>query len=121
MYHSAPTAVDTYLASLAPDHQKELLRIQGIVMQEAPSVTQGISYAMPAYIYKGKALLSCMVNKSFISIYPFSGKVIEALRENLEGYGLTTGSIHFTLENSLSDSLVGDIVRTRIHEIESGK
>lgn len=115
--NNSAAPVDEYMATLSPDQQAELRRIQGIITQTIPEVTQGVSYAMPAYLYRGKALLSCVVNKSFLSIYPFSGKVIDTLRDKLKEYELTTGSVHFTLERILPESLIEDIIHARMQEI----
>ncbi|MBU6389858.1 DUF1801 domain-containing protein [Patescibacteria group bacterium] len=112
--------VDDYIATCLPEQQAELKRIQAVVMRSIPAVEQGISYAMPAYMYKGKALLSCMVNKNFFSIYPFSGKVIDRLQEELQEYEVSagSGSVHFTLERPLPESLLSQIIMARKKEIE---
>jgi uncharacterized protein YdhG (YjbR/CyaY superfamily) len=110
--------VDEYILMLTSEQQEEFSRIRQIVYRVAPSVEQGISYALPTYLYGGKPLLSCVVNKKFCSIYPFSGKVIDKLREKLSGYELTPGSIHFSPSQPLSVELLTEILIARMREID---
>ena len=110
--------VDEYIESLTIPQQSELRRIQNIVSTIVPTAEQGISYKMPAFLYRGKPLLSCIVNKKFLSIYPFSGKVISKLSNDLAGFELTAGSIHFSLTHALSEDLITQILNARIMEID---
>src|ERR1700733_12797191 len=91
------STIDTYLAAVTPAQRAEFERIRRIVREVVPDAEEGTSYAMPAYLYRGKPFLSAMANKKFLSIYPFSGKVIDALRGKLKGFELTSGSIHFSV------------------------
>ena len=109
---------DEYVRTLTPAEQVEFVRIKAVVLKLAPAATQGVSYAMPAFIYNGKALLSAMVNKKFLSIYPFSGKVVDQLREKLIDFEYTSGSIHFTLAQPIPEALLEDIIRARMAEID---
>ena len=110
---------DEYVRTLKPEEQVEFARIHAVVMKMAPAATQGVGYAMPAFMYNGKALLSVMVNKKFLSIYPFSGKVVDQLRDKLAGFECTSGSIHFTLAHPIPEALLEDIIRARMAEIDT--
>jgi len=109
------STVDNYIATLLPEEQIELKRIQRIVLRVVPSAEQGLGYGMPAYLYRSKPVFSCLVNRKFISIYPFSGKVIDKLRDRLSEFELTTGSIHFSLKN---EDLVEELLLARMMEID---
>ena len=113
--------VDDYIATLTPPQQAILGHIRDLVQQAVPEAEQGTSYAMPAFIYKGKGLLSVMVTKKFLSLYPFSGKVVEGLRDQLNGFETSAGSggIHFSVEKPLPDELIKAILAARVAEIES--
>jgi len=112
------STVDNYIATLLPEEQIELKRIQRIVIRVVPSAEQGLGYGMPAYLYRSKPVFSCLVNKKFLSIYPFSGKVIEKLRDQLTEFEKTTGSIHFSLKNTLCEDLVEELLLARMMEID---
>jgi len=114
-------SVEAYITSAAPAQGAELTRIRTIVGQVVPSVEEGMSYAMPAYLYKGKALLSVMVTKKHLSLYPFSGKVLESMRPKLTEYEISagSGSLHFTLEKPLTEGLIKEIITCRMREIDA--
>ncbi len=113
------SAVDEYLETASNPERAELERIRAIVWRTVPSVEEGVSYAMPAYLYKGKAVLSAMVNRKFMSVYPFSGKVIDKLKDRLIDFEGTPGSIHFSAANPIPEALLVDIIMTRMEEIDA--
>ena len=110
--------VDEYLKTVTPGQRAVFQRIGTIVAEMVPDVQQGMSYAMAAYTYKGKALLSFVANRHFLSVYPFSGKVVDRVEPLLEGYEHTTGSIHFSEEKPLTEELIRAIISARLAEIE---
>jgi len=62
-----------------------------------------------------------MSTKRHLSYYPFSGKVLESLRDKLARYELSagSGSVHFSVEHPLSDGLLAAIVAARVAEVDS--
>ncbi|HEY3413843.1 MAG TPA: DUF1801 domain-containing protein [Armatimonadota bacterium] len=113
--------IDDYLATVPPAEKAEFQRIRGIVKRLVPSVEEGVSYGMPAYLYNGKPVLSAIANKRFLSIYPFSGKVIDRLKEKLTGFECTSGSVHFTVERPVPEALLEEIIACRLQEIDAPK
>lgn len=111
---------DEYFASLPPEIRAEFERIRRIVKEVVPTAEEGVSYAMPAYLHNGKAFLSAMATKKHLSLYPFSGKVIDKLRDKLANYELTTGSIHYSESQPFPEELLREIIACRLQEIESG-
>ncbi|GGF39414.1 iron chaperone [Subtercola lobariae] len=67
--------------------------------------TEGVSYGMPALLYKGKGLVAVMNTKKHIGIYPFGG--LAELADDVTAAGLesTTGSIHLGDGQSLPPEL----------------
>jgi uncharacterized protein YdhG (YjbR/CyaY superfamily) len=112
--------MDEYFTTLTPAQLAEFERIRSIVRRIVPSVEEGTSYAMPAYMYKGKPLLSVMAAKKHFSLYPFSGKVLDKLRDKLEGFEISAGSgaVHFSEEKMIPEALLKEIILTRIEEID---
>jgi len=111
------TRIDEYLETLNPPVRSEMERIREVVRRIVPEAEEGKSYGVPAYLYRGKGLLSAIENKKFLSLYPFSGKVVERLKEELAGFECTSGSIHFTLDHPLPEPLIEALLRERIAEI----
>ena len=110
-------SVDEYIANLEPSDKAVFELACSQVKYWVPDVTQGVSYGMPAFKYKDKALLSLMVCKKHYGGYPYSGKVIEKLKDRLTAFVTTTGSVHFPKGVPIPDSLLKEIVQTRIDEI----
>jgi len=97
-----------------PAEKAELERMCRFVYKVLPEVSEGTSYGMPAFIYKGKAFLSFASTKKFLSLYPFSGQIVSKLKPKLSKYELTSGSIHFSVENPIPDELLKEIILTRV-------
>jgi len=110
---------DDYFATITPGQKAELERIRAIVHKTVPDVVEGLSYGMPAYLYKGKGVLSAMVTKKFLSIYPYSGKVADTLKAKLKDYECTPGSIHYSEEKPMPEALIVDILHARMAEIDA--
>jgi uncharacterized protein YdhG (YjbR/CyaY superfamily) len=97
-----------------PAEKTELARMCAVVHEFLPEVEEGISYGMPAFFYDGHAFLSFAATKKFLSLYPFSGQIITDLKSKLKKYGLTKGSIHFSVDNPIPDELLREIIMNRI-------
>lgn len=111
--------VDEYIAGTLPEQRVEFERIGRVVAELVPSVEQGTSYGMAAYMYKGKPLLSFVVAKNFLSLYPFSGKVVDKLGDKLQDFETTTGSIHFSVEHPVPEPLLKEVIALRMQEIDA--
>jgi uncharacterized protein YdhG (YjbR/CyaY superfamily) len=60
-----------------------------------------------------------MSAKEHIGLYPYSPAVISAVEPELEGFSYAKGTIRFTAEHPLPDSLIDRIVRLRRDEIDA--
>lgn len=108
--------VDAYLSKVEPKQRAELERVRRIIRQTVPDAVELISYGVPAFKYKDKPLAYYSVSKDHMSFFPTSGPV-EALKDELEGYKTSKGTIQFTLEKPLSEKLIKDILAARIDQI----
>jgi uncharacterized protein YdhG (YjbR/CyaY superfamily) len=109
---------DEYLAGVDPPRRAALEHIRTLVKAAAPELEEGKSYAMPAFKYRGKGVVGFIAARNHLSLFPFSGQVVEDFRDRLDGFELSKGTIRFSLENPLPDDLVRDIVRRRIADID---
>lgn len=110
-------AVDDYFETLDADTRAAFEHIRGLVLDIAPEAEQGTSYGMAALKYKQKALLGFAAAKRHLSIFPFSSRVIEEVRDRLTGFELSKGTIRFTADRPLPDDVVRDVVMLRVAEI----
>lgn len=106
--------VDEYLKKVDPAQRKELERIRKIVKKIAPDAEEVISYRVPTFKYNKKPLLYYAAFKNHMSLFP--GAPLR-LKDKLEGYKLRKGTIQFTVEKPLPESLIKEIVHSRLAEI----
>ena len=109
--------VDEYFDSLDAERRGAFERIRTLAMDEAPDAEQGTSYGMAALRYHGQPLLGFRAAERHLSIFPFSSAAVDAVREGLPGFDLAKGTVRFTVENSLPEDAVRELVRRRMAEI----
>src|ERR1700730_15706614 len=99
------TLIDDYFTKVEPAKRKELDRIRTLAKKIVPSAEEAISYGMPTLKYQGKPFLGFDAHKNHIGIYPFSGQVIEELKDQLHDYAVSKGAIRVPLDHPLSEAL----------------
>lgn len=107
------SAVDDYLNGVNPEHRAVLQRIRELVQGLVPEAEESISYAMPTFKYKGKPLIYFASFKNHMSIFPTPGPAA-ALQDKLAGFKVAKGTIQFTLDHPLPESLIKEIIRERL-------
>ena len=110
-------AVDDYFAGLDAPTRAAFEHIRQLAMDLAPEAEQGTSYRMATLRYRGKPLLAFLATRRHLSIFPFSSRVVDAVRDQLPGFSLSSGTIRFTVASPVPDEVVRDIVRHRLAEI----
>jgi uncharacterized protein YdhG (YjbR/CyaY superfamily) len=113
--------VDDYFAGLDGPARAAFERVRGLVTEAVPEVEQGTSYGMPTLMYHGRPLLAFLATKHHLSVFPFSSRVVDAVRDQLPGFSLSSGTIRFTADMPLPEAVVHDIVRYRLGEIVAGR
>lgn len=76
---------------------------------------------MPTLKVNGKGLLLYAAWKEHLSLYGLRGDFVAAHADELAGYGGTKGSLHFTPEKPFPESLVEEMVRSRLADLEVGR
>jgi len=109
--------VDDYLSGLDPSARAAFERVRDLAMEIVPDAEQGRSYGMAALRYQHKPLLGFLATKRHLSIFPFSPGSVEAVREELDGFDLSKGTVRFGAAAPLPDAAVRSIVRHRLAEI----
>ena len=110
-------AVDDYFNSLDASARDAFEHICDLVIEIVPEAEQGTSYGMATLKYNQKPLLAFLAAKHHLSIFPFSSRVVDAVRDRLAAFELSKGTIRFTAATPLPDEVVRDIIRHRIQEI----
>jgi uncharacterized protein YdhG (YjbR/CyaY superfamily) len=110
-----------YIAGLDAPVRDLVERIRSRAVSLVPEAVEGVSYGMPALRYRDSPLLSVMSAKGHVGLYPFSPQVVTAVEGELEGYSWSKGTIRFTPEHPLPESLVDRIILLRRDEIDAAK
>jgi uncharacterized protein YdhG (YjbR/CyaY superfamily) len=69
---------------------------------------------VPAFRVRGKVIAGFAAFKNHLSYLPHSGSVFPALREELDGYKFSSGSLRFPIDSPLPKALVERLVQLRI-------
>jgi uncharacterized protein YdhG (YjbR/CyaY superfamily) len=116
-----PKTVDEYLAGVAEPARSTLNRVRATIRSAVPpEATEAISYGMPTFKYKG-GLVAFAAFANHCSLFPMSGSVIEALKNELKDYFTSKGTIRFPVDKPLPAALVKKLVKARIAQNERKK
>jgi uncharacterized protein YdhG (YjbR/CyaY superfamily) len=110
--------VTDHLASLEEPARSLLSGLHARALELVPEAAEGVSYGMPALLYRGKGLVAVAVTKAGYSLYPFSGRVIPALADELGDVTRSKGSVSFTDAHPLPPGAFDALVLGRRAEID---
>src|SRR6266850_8202660 len=102
----APRNIDEYLAGVPEPARGTLGKVRAVIRSAAPpATTEGISYGMPAFKYKGP-LVAFAAFSDHCSLFPMNPSVIEAFKNELKGFQTSKGTIRFPVDKPLSAALI---------------
>lgn len=110
--------VDEYLTNLAQDERGELQRIRDIIFSTIPESKERIAYKICVFSIN-KDLVGFASQKNHLSFYTMSPKLIDKMKEDLQGLQVSGATIHFTPQKPLPKSLIQKIIKARKKEITS--
>jgi uncharacterized protein YdhG (YjbR/CyaY superfamily) len=111
--------IDRYLAQLEEPKRTTLQQLREAILRVAPDAEECISYGLPAFRVEGKVVAGFAAFKNHLSYLPHSGSVLDELGDQLAGYSMTKGSLHFPVDQPLPDRLVERLVAVRLRQIRS--
>jgi uncharacterized protein YdhG (YjbR/CyaY superfamily) len=116
----APKNVDEYLAGVPEPARRTLNKIRAAIRSAVPpDATETISYRIPAFKYKG-VLVWFAAFSNHCSFFP-TASVVETFRNDLKGFSIIKGTIHFPTDKPLPAALVKKMVKVRVAQNESKK
>lgn len=111
--------VEAYLAKVPEPARTTLQKVRATIRSAAPKdATEGLSYGMPAFRYKG-ALVAYAAFKDHCSFFPMQASLIDAMKDELAGYRTAKGTLQFALDKPLPAALVKKMVKARVAENKS--
>ena len=111
--------IDSWFDRLPPEQRAALLAVWRTIARSAPDAVETIGYGVPAFHYRGRALVSIGAARNHCSLFVQSPAVMEAHAAELAGYPTSKGAVRFRPEAPLPDDLVGMLVRARIAEVDA--
>jgi uncharacterized protein YdhG (YjbR/CyaY superfamily) len=112
--------VDEYLAGVPEPARGTLKKLRAAIRSAVPTeAIETISYGIPAYKYNG-VLMWFGAFTNHCSLFP-TVSVIEAFKDELKGFTMTKGSIHFPTDKPLPSALVRKMAKMRVAQVESKK
>jgi uncharacterized protein YdhG (YjbR/CyaY superfamily) len=115
----ASAQIDAILAALPADQRAALRSLRRTIAAAAPEAVEAISYALPAFKYRGRPLVSYGAAKTHVAFYCMSPAAMERHKDLLAGYDTTKGSIRFQPDDPLPDSLITTLVKARMAETDA--
>ena len=112
--------VDEYIASFEGETRSRLEKIRQIVRAAAPDATEEFAYMMPAYKLNGKPLVYFAGYAHHIGFYATPNGHAAFVKE-FSKYKQGKGSVQFPHTSSLPESLIEDVVKFRIENIQGYK
>ncbi len=107
-----PASVTEYLDALSADKRAALEKLRRTIRAALPGAEECISFQMPAFRYQGKVLVWFGAATNHCSFCP--GGVVDALKDELEGYDVSKGTVRFQPDKPLPATLVRKLVKARI-------
>src|SRR5437899_9391325 len=113
MKQSVPKSVDEYIAAQPEVLRPKLEQVRAAIRRAVPEAVEGIGYRVPGYKLHGKPMLYFAGFKEHYSLFAASGTFFAALEDDLKGYELRKGTVHFPLTKPVPVKLIGRIAKLR--------
>ncbi len=110
--------IDDYLRDVDEPKRSTLQVLRRTILDVIPDAEQGISYGMPAFRMQGKTVAGFAAFKDHLSYLPHSGTVLGQLADELDGYTMTKGSLHFPVDRPLPKAIVARLIAVRLSEAD---
>jgi uncharacterized protein YdhG (YjbR/CyaY superfamily) len=110
--------VENYVANLAEPERSRVAEIYSRARSLVPEAVDGVSYGMPALLYKGKGLIAVMSTKNHIGVYPFGNLAELADAAASSGLETTKGSIHLRVGQRLPTDLLEQLLLRRVSRLD---
>ena len=109
--------MDEYIAS-QPEAARDILsRVRSAIRKAVPRAEEVISYKIPTYKLHADPVLYFAGWKRHYSLYPATGRVVAAFRDELAPYKISKGTIRFPLSEPVPVKLIGQIAKLRASEV----
>lgn len=113
--------VDEYIASQPGGVRDILERVRSTIRKAVPAAEETISYRIPTYKLEREPVLYFAAWKKHYSLYPASGRLIDAFKKDLAPYEVNKSTIRFRFTEPVPVKLIGRIAKFRAKEVAGRK
>ncbi len=114
--------MDDYIAGQPEPARTVLSQLRKIVKKALPGAEEVISYQIPAYRLRGRIVAYFAGWKEHYSIYPITGPLTKALKEELASYEQSgRGTVRFRLDEPVPARVIQKIAKFRAKEVEEAE
>ena len=113
MKPGVPRSVDEYIAAQPEAVRPKLQQVRAAIRSAVPAAVEVIGYRIPGYKLHGKPMLYFAGFKQHYSLFAASGTFFAALEDELRGYELRKGTVHFPLTKPVPLKLISRIAKLR--------
>ena len=113
MKQPVPKSVDEYIAAQPDTMRPKLEQVRAAIRKAVPDAVEGIGYRMPGYKLHGKPMLYFAGFQEHYSLFAASGTFFLALEDELSGYEVKKGTVHFPLTKPVPVKLISRIAKLR--------
>jgi len=113
----AASTIEEYLAAAPVQALKKLEQMRSIASDEISGGIEVISYGIPA-VRRGKAVIHFAGYKSHIGFYP-GARIMADFEPALKEFKRAKGSVQFPLDIELPETLIREMIRSRLKQMES--
>jgi uncharacterized protein YdhG (YjbR/CyaY superfamily) len=110
-------SVDEYIASQPEAAQDALRRVRSTIRKAVPTAEEVISYKIPTYKLHGDPVLYFAGWRQHYSLYPATGRVLAAFKNDLAPYEINKATIRFPLSGPVPVKLIERIAKFRANEV----
>lgn len=110
--------IEAYLEGVSPMQRHEYEKIRTLIGKLVPDVEETLSYGMPAFKYGGKPLIYFGAFKDHMSLFPTGDPTIDEI-EGVENFRTSKGTLQFTTEKPIPQSVLSEIIKRRMENIQN--
>ena len=106
-------SVDEYIAAQREEAGLKLRKVRAVIRKAVPEAVEGFGYGMPGYKLHGKPLLYFAAFQRHYSLFAASGTFFAAIKDELDGYEVSKGTVRFPLAKAVPVKLITRIAKLR--------
>jgi uncharacterized protein YdhG (YjbR/CyaY superfamily) len=110
-------SVDEYIAAQPEAAQDALRRVRSTIRKAVPTAEEVISYKIPTYKLHGDPVLYFAGWRQHYSLYPATGRVLAAFKNDLAPYEVNKATLRFPLSGPVPVKLIERIAKFRANEV----